>query len=166
MVEQNADGAAVLHADHLGLPATDLQNFCAVDDLPVLADNGARALTMAEQWFGAARDVEHAVVALIGRGVGVIEDGAVVRGASNGAGNGNELLARLHLRARVLLVTRHLLGEREVEPPAGRRDPTGGVAGSYGAGLGAHSDGLGYAFKEAVSEDGNVRSQPRQGGWR
>jgi predicted NBD/HSP70 family sugar kinase len=81
-------GRVTLHADHLGWRATDLADFCRVGDLPVYAENGAKALTTAERWFGALRGVDHAVVALIGRGVGVgvVSDGRLLRGLRSSAG--------------------------------------------------------------------------------
>jgi len=94
LVERPADGAVTIRADHLGWPAVDLGDFCAVGDLPVQAANGARALTLAEQWFGAARGVDDAVVALVGRGtgVGVIANGDLVRGTGNGAGEWGHMI--------------------------------------------------------------------------
>lgn len=88
LVERSPAGEVTLYADQLGWPATALRRFCSIDDLPVEADNGANVLTMAEQWFGSVRDVDDAVVALIGRGVGagIISGGRLMRGVSNGAG--------------------------------------------------------------------------------
>ena len=56
--------------------------------LPILVDNGAKALGQAELWFGAGRGAQHAVIALVGSGVGaaVIADGASYRGAASSAG--------------------------------------------------------------------------------
>jgi predicted NBD/HSP70 family sugar kinase len=55
---------------------------------PVFIDNGAANLGQAENWFGASRGARHAIVTLIGSGVGasVITDGARYRGASSSAG--------------------------------------------------------------------------------
>jgi predicted NBD/HSP70 family sugar kinase len=57
-------------------------------DLPVFAENGAKTQARAELWYGAARGIDHAVVALLGRGVGlgVISDGALAHGAFSSAG--------------------------------------------------------------------------------
>lgn len=54
----------------------------------IFLDNGAKAMTLAESWFGAGRGVQDLVVALIGTGIGagVITQGALYRGATNGAG--------------------------------------------------------------------------------
>ncbi|PKQ27126.1 MAG: ROK-family transcriptional regulator [Actinobacteria bacterium HGW-Actinobacteria-4] len=86
-VEVNADGSQTLHAQSLGWPAVPVGHFAAMN-LPVFADNGAKAQARAEMWFGAARGAEHAVVALFGRGVGMgtIIDGALHRGAHSSAG--------------------------------------------------------------------------------
>ncbi|MCS7010120.1 MAG: ROK family protein [Anaerolineales bacterium] len=56
--------------------------------LPVYIDNGAKAMALAEAWFGAGRGVENLVVLLIGTGVGagIITKGALYRGATNSAG--------------------------------------------------------------------------------
>jgi len=55
---------------------------------PIFIDNGAANLGQAENWFGASRGVRHAIVTLIGSGVGasVITDGSRYRGASSSAG--------------------------------------------------------------------------------
>ncbi|MGW2515241.1 ROK family transcriptional regulator [Streptomyces scopuliridis] len=88
LIEPYGDGRIRILAQSLGWPPLDVHAFCGVDDLPVYAANGAKTLAMAEQWFGAARGVEHGVVALVGRGVGVglISDGRLLEGLSGGAG--------------------------------------------------------------------------------
>lgn len=55
---------------------------------PIFIDNGAANLGQAENWFGASRGVKHAIVTLIGSGVGasVITHGSRYRGASSSAG--------------------------------------------------------------------------------
>jgi predicted NBD/HSP70 family sugar kinase len=82
-----ADGP-VIYAQTLGWPPVRLSDLFAGSDLRIFADNGAKALTMSEQWFGAAQGVENGIVALIGRGigVGVISGGRLLRGASSSAG--------------------------------------------------------------------------------
>lgn len=57
-------------------------------DLPLHIDNGANTMGQAEMWFGAGRGARHAVIALIGSGVGagVIADGTPFRGARRSAG--------------------------------------------------------------------------------
>ncbi|WP_149205203.1 ROK family transcriptional regulator [Actinotalea subterranea] len=80
------DGAQTLYAQSLGwdpVPVTDLVHV----DGPVFAENGAKTQAMAELWFGAARGIEHALVVLLGRGVGlgIIADGRLQRGATSSA---------------------------------------------------------------------------------
>ena len=52
--------------------------------LPLHIDNGAKTMGQAEQWFGAGRGARHAVVALVGSGVGasIIAPGSGPRGAT------------------------------------------------------------------------------------
>jgi predicted NBD/HSP70 family sugar kinase len=56
--------------------------------LPIYLENGAKTLGQAELWFGAGRGVQHAVITLVGSGVGaaVISNGAITRGATSSAG--------------------------------------------------------------------------------
>jgi predicted NBD/HSP70 family sugar kinase len=60
---------------------------------PIFIDNGAANLGQAENWFGASRGVRHAIVTLIGSGVGasVITDGSRYRGATSSAGEWGHL---------------------------------------------------------------------------
>ncbi|MDA1361437.1 ROK family transcriptional regulator [Glycomyces luteolus] len=63
--------------------------------LPVVVDNPLKAIATAELWLGAGRRVASAVAVSLGYGVGagIIQDGAVVRGATNAAGEwGHSLL--------------------------------------------------------------------------
>ncbi len=55
---------------------------------PIYIDNGAKAMTLAESWFGAGRNARHLAVILIGTGVGagIITHGELYRGATNSAG--------------------------------------------------------------------------------
>lgn len=57
-------------------------------NLPVLVENNVNALTMAERLYGTGRLHENFLVVTIGTGVGagVVVEGAVLRGASGGAG--------------------------------------------------------------------------------
>src|SRR5690242_435636 len=83
------DQDAVVHAQTLGWDAVPLGAMIrAGTDLPVLIDNGAKTLGQAEMWFGAGRGARHAVIALVGSGVGaaVVADGASYRGAHSSAG--------------------------------------------------------------------------------
>jgi predicted NBD/HSP70 family sugar kinase len=80
---------AVVHAQTLGWDAVPLGAMLrAGTGLPVHVDNGAKTLGQAEMWFGAGRGARHAVVALVGSGVGaaVITDGISYRGAHSSAG--------------------------------------------------------------------------------
>jgi predicted NBD/HSP70 family sugar kinase len=56
--------------------------------LPLHVDNGAKTMGQAELWFGAGRGAQHAVVCLIGSGVGasIIARGSTQRGSSSSAG--------------------------------------------------------------------------------
>ncbi|MFI5844546.1 ROK family transcriptional regulator [Catenuloplanes sp. NPDC051500] len=83
------DSDAVVHAQTLGWEGVPLGAMLReVTDIPVLVDNGAKTLGQAEMWFGAGRGARHAVVAMVGTGVGaaVIADGASYRGAHSSAG--------------------------------------------------------------------------------
>jgi predicted NBD/HSP70 family sugar kinase len=57
-------------------------------DIPVMLENDGRALTIAEQWFGNGRGVDHFVTVVAGHGIGagVIANGQIYRGAMSGAG--------------------------------------------------------------------------------
>ena len=54
----------------------------------MIIDNGAKTLGQAETWFGAARGVDNAVIALLGIGVGtsIISNRQLYRGATSSAG--------------------------------------------------------------------------------
>jgi predicted NBD/HSP70 family sugar kinase len=87
LVESDADGRQVLHAQSLGwspIPVADL----VMHDMPVFAENGAKTQAMAELWGGAARGVDEALVVLLGRGVGlaIVSNGEIARGFSSSAG--------------------------------------------------------------------------------
>lgn len=87
VVDQVAD--AVVDAQTLGWDAVPLGAMLRAEiDVPILVDNGAKAQGQAEMWFGAGRGARHAVIALVGSGVGaaVIADGASYRGARSSAG--------------------------------------------------------------------------------
>ena len=80
---------AVVHAQTLGWDAVPLGAMLRRGtDLPVHVDNGAKTLGQAEMWFGAGRGARHAVVALVGSGVGaaVVADGVSYRGFHSSAG--------------------------------------------------------------------------------
>jgi predicted NBD/HSP70 family sugar kinase len=78
-----------VHAQTLGWDAVPLGAMLrGGTDLPVYVDNGAKTLGQAEMWFGAGRGARHAVIALVGSGVGaaVVADGVSYRGARSSAG--------------------------------------------------------------------------------
>ena len=92
IVEWDADGHQVLHAQSLGWPAVPIAEL--VDsDIPVFAENGAKTLAMAEMWNGAARDIDEALVLLLGRGVGlgIVSDGELAHGHMSSAGEWGHL---------------------------------------------------------------------------
>ena len=57
-------------------------------EVPIFVENGAKTFGQAEMWFGAARGARHAVIIMIGTGVGaaVVMDGRGYRGANSNAG--------------------------------------------------------------------------------
>ena len=87
IVETDGTGRQTLYAQSLRWPPVPIDELLPAD-VPVFADNGGKTQAKAEQWFGAARGVEHAVVALLGRGVGVglIQEGQLQAGAHSSAG--------------------------------------------------------------------------------
>ncbi|GAA0554170.1 ROK family transcriptional regulator [Paractinoplanes ferrugineus] len=56
--------------------------------VPIFVENGAKTFGQAEMWFGAGRGARHAVIIMIGTGVGaaVVMDGRGYRGANSNAG--------------------------------------------------------------------------------
>ncbi|MFI9451510.1 ROK family protein [Amycolatopsis sp. NPDC052450] len=70
-----------------GVPLTDLLRAEGVE-LPLFIDNGAKTQGQGEMWFGAGRGARHAVIVLIGSGVGaaVVTDGTTYRGSTSSAG--------------------------------------------------------------------------------
>jgi predicted NBD/HSP70 family sugar kinase len=79
----------LVHAPTVGWDAVPLAALVrAGTDLPLFIDNGAKTLGQAEMWFGAGRGARHAVIALVGSGVGaaIVTHGATYRGASSSAG--------------------------------------------------------------------------------
>jgi predicted NBD/HSP70 family sugar kinase len=80
----------VVHAQTIGWDGVALEQLLRASGitLPLFFDNGAKTLGQAEMWFGAGRGARHAVIALIGSGVGaaVITDGSTYRGSTSSAG--------------------------------------------------------------------------------
>ncbi|MEC3975269.1 ROK family transcriptional regulator [Amycolatopsis sp. H20-H5] len=87
-VEQG--GRVLVHAPTIGWDAVALEELLRAHGvtLPLFIDNGAKTQGQAEMWFGAGRGATHAVIVLIGSGVGaaVITDGTTYRGATSSAG--------------------------------------------------------------------------------
>lgn len=87
-VVEHASGVLV-HAPGWGWRAVPLMAMLGEQiDLPIVLDNGAKAMAQAELWFGAGRGADDLVVVLIGTGIGagIVTKGALYRGATNGAG--------------------------------------------------------------------------------
>ncbi|MFB9688143.1 ROK family transcriptional regulator [Amycolatopsis plumensis] len=87
-VEQGTE--VLVHAPTVGwdgVPLASLLHDAGVR-LPLFIDNGAKTQGQAEMWFGAGRGARHAVIALIGSGVGaaVVTDGTTYRGSTSSAG--------------------------------------------------------------------------------
>ena len=80
----------LVHAPTIGWTAVPLAELLreAGATAPLYLGNGAKTQAQAEIWFGAARGARHAVIALVGSGVGaaVITDGVPYQGASSSAG--------------------------------------------------------------------------------
>ena len=93
LVETDQQGQQVLYAQSLGWPPIRIADLCPIDG-PVFAENGAKMQARAELWYGAARGYEHAVVALLGRGVGVgiISGGKIAHGAHTSAGEWGHMI--------------------------------------------------------------------------
>lgn len=88
VVETGPDGRQLLYAQSLGWPAVPVTSLCDAGPIPVLAENGAKMQARAESWFGGARGADHALIVLLGRGVGlgVITEGRLLSGSHSSAG--------------------------------------------------------------------------------
>lgn len=88
VVEQGS--TVLVHAQTIGWDAVPLVDLLRASGttMPLFVDNGAKTQGQAEMWFGAGRGARHAVIALIGSGVGaaVVTDGATYRGSTSSAG--------------------------------------------------------------------------------
>jgi predicted NBD/HSP70 family sugar kinase len=85
-VENGPD--ALVHAQGYGWAAVPLERLLrSGTSLPLHIDNGAKTMGQAELWFGAGRGTQHAVVCLIGSGVGasIIAHGSAHRGSTSSA---------------------------------------------------------------------------------
>jgi predicted NBD/HSP70 family sugar kinase len=79
----------VVYSQTTGWDAVPLGDVLAGGtSVPVFVENGAKTVGQAEMWFGAGRGARHAVIILIGTGVGaaVVMDGRSYRGANSNAG--------------------------------------------------------------------------------
>jgi len=80
----------LVHAPTVGWNAVALERLLRAEgiDIPLFIDNGAKTQGQGEMWFGAGRGAKHAVIVLVGSGVGaaVITDGTTYRGATSSAG--------------------------------------------------------------------------------
>jgi predicted NBD/HSP70 family sugar kinase len=91
--------ASLVNAPAIGWRGVDLAGLLRARDLdlPLFLDNGAKTFGQAELLFGAVRGARHAVVALVGSGVGValVTDGRIYRGAGSAAGEWGHLTVAL-----------------------------------------------------------------------
>lgn len=81
-------GQSVIHATVLGWQNVTLHNLEDQLHFPVLIDNGAKTTTQAEGWYGSAKGTDHAILVLLGDGVGagIVTNGQLYRGSSSSAG--------------------------------------------------------------------------------
>ncbi|MDN3358783.1 ROK family transcriptional regulator [Actinomadura sp. DC4] len=93
IVDRSSPGGAVVHGQTIGWDAVPLESLLRggaglPPEVPLFIENGAKTLGQAEVWFGAGRGARHAVIALIGSGVGacIITDGGLYGGAHSSAG--------------------------------------------------------------------------------
>jgi predicted NBD/HSP70 family sugar kinase len=87
VVEQGPE--VLVHGQTYGWEAVPLERLLrSGTDLPLYMDNGAKTMGQAELWFGAERGAQHAVICLIGSGVGasIIAHGSTHTGATSSAG--------------------------------------------------------------------------------
>lgn len=87
VVEQGDE--VLVHGQTYGWDAVPLERLLrSGTDLPLHIDNGANTMGRAEMWFGAGKGAQHAVVCLIGSGVGasIIAHGRTHRGSTSSAG--------------------------------------------------------------------------------
>jgi predicted NBD/HSP70 family sugar kinase len=87
IVENGPDG--LVHGQTFGWEAVPLARLLrSGTSLPLHIDNGAKTTGQAELWFGAGRGAQHAVVCLIGSGVGasIIAHGSTHQGSTSSAG--------------------------------------------------------------------------------
>jgi len=87
VVDQTGD--AIVYAQTTGWDGVPLGAMLrAGTEIPIFVENGAKTVGQAEMWFGAGRGARHAVIVMVGTGVGaaVVMDGRSYRGANSNAG--------------------------------------------------------------------------------
>jgi predicted NBD/HSP70 family sugar kinase len=87
-IVENGPGGLV-HGQGYGWDSVPLERLLrSGTSLPLHVDNGAKTMGQAELWFGAGRGAQHAVVCLVGSGVGasIIAHGSTQRGSTSSAG--------------------------------------------------------------------------------
>lgn len=87
IVENGPDG--LVHGQSYGWDSVPLGRLLrSGTSLPLHIDNGATTMGQAELWFGAGRGAQHAVICLIGSGVGasIVAHGSTRRGSMSSAG--------------------------------------------------------------------------------
>jgi predicted NBD/HSP70 family sugar kinase len=84
----DAGSKITIYAQSLNWPRTGLHDIYDRKDLPIFADNGAKTLATAESWFGAAKEIDDGLIALLGSGIGlgIISGGRVLQGSASSAG--------------------------------------------------------------------------------
>ena len=85
----DSDGGVCRYSPFFGWRDVNLVTpLAATLDLDVYLENDVNSLTIAEQWFGHGRGVEHFVVVTVGRGVGVgfVLNGQFYGGSEGGVG--------------------------------------------------------------------------------
>ncbi|MFI7599497.1 ROK family protein [Actinoplanes sp. NPDC049681] len=88
VVDQSGE-APVVHSQTTGWDGVPLGRMLRDGtDVPIFVENGAKTVGQAEMWFGAGRGARHAVIVMVGTGVGaaVVMDGRSYRGAHSNAG--------------------------------------------------------------------------------
>jgi predicted NBD/HSP70 family sugar kinase len=93
LVETDDCGDQTLYAQSLGWSPIQIADLCDIG-VPVFAENGATMQTRAELWYGAARGYDHALVTLLGRGVGlgIVAGGKIARGSHSSAGEWGHII--------------------------------------------------------------------------
>ncbi|GLY77627.1 hypothetical protein Airi01_058940 [Actinoallomurus iriomotensis] len=106
IVDRSSPGGAVVHGQTVGWDAVPIESLlrdaaALPPEVPLFIDNGAKTLGQAEMWFGAGRGARHAVIALIGSGVGacIITDGVLYGGAHSSAGEWGHTTMQVRGRA-------------------------------------------------------------------